>query len=122
MYPSRVPEDFDYADTVSGMVTRIRAGYHGRLFLREHRRAKDISAPRMADRLGITRESLLRLERKPDRIDWGKAVEYARALGIAPARLLRPPEAISLDAIIEDSPPDVQAMAADIIARLVAKR
>lgn len=108
--------------TVAVIVTRIHKHFRGRLYLREHRRHLDISAPRMAERMGIERESLLRLERKAQSIDWAKAVQYAEALGIAPARLLRPPGVTSLDELVEDQPAEVQTMAADIVSRLIARK
>ena len=106
--------------TVSDMDTK-RLDKRYRLYLREHRRDRGVSAPRMAERLNMERESLLRLERRPQNIDWSKAVAYAKALGISPVRLLGPPLAFSLDELIEGQPDEVQAMAADIIRRLIHK-
>ena len=72
---------------VAGMVTRRR-----RLFLKEHRKAKGVSAAAMADRLGIERESIYRLEREAmTRLNGEKQAAYARALGIEPEDLWRPP-------------------------------
>lgn len=104
----------------AGMVTRIRKGVKPRLFLKEHREAKGVSAVVMAGRLGIERESVHRLER----VGRAKAevqAAWADALGIEPAQLWRPPGQVSLDAIIKDAPEDVKSMAADIVRRLVGK-
>jgi transcriptional regulator with XRE-family HTH domain len=92
-----------------------------RLYLREHRKRLGISAPRMAQRLNMERESLLRLERSAQNIDWAKAVAYAQALGVSPARLLKPPNMTSLDEPVENEPAEVQAMAADIVKRIIRK-
>lgn len=103
------------------MVTRIHKHAKRRLFLREHREAKGLSAIQMAGRLGIERESVYRLERETWRLDPTKQAQYAAALGIEPEDLWRSPGAVSLDAMIKDAPADVQNMAADIVRRLVGK-
>lgn len=103
-----------------GMVTRIHKANKGRLFLKEHRVAKKVSAKDMAGRLGIERESVYRIEREPQRVDSGRQIQWADALGISPARLWSPPGAISLDEIAAPATDDVRAMAADIVQRLVA--
>lgn len=90
-----------------------------RLYLREHREAKNIGASEMAERLGIERESLYRLERNADRIDWRKACEYAVALGVAPVELLNPPGTISIDAMLANMPVEYREAARDILVRLV---
>lgn len=107
---------------VAGVVTKIHQRAKRRLFLKEHREAKSISAEAMAGRLGIERESVYRIEREQWRMDPEKQAAYADALGIEPERLWRHPEAISLDEIVKKAPEDVQAMAADIIRRLVSGR
>lgn len=105
------------------MVTRIRSkGARQRLFLKEHREAKKLSAERMAARLSITRESLYRQERETWRVNSEKQVEWAAALGIAPEALWRPPGTVSLDDIVRDQPDEVREMAADIVRRLVNQR
>jgi transcriptional regulator with XRE-family HTH domain len=110
---------------VSGMVTRIRQSARRRLFLKEHREAKGLSAQQMADRLDITRESLYRQEREAWRVNSDKQVEWAAALGIEPESLWRLPRAPddppSLDEMIRDAPKDVREMAADIVRRLVGR-
>jgi transcriptional regulator with XRE-family HTH domain len=62
------------------------------LFLREHREAKGVSAPAMARRLGIARESVYRLEREPKRVNPVKQVQWAAALDIEPEDLWRSPD------------------------------
>ncbi len=104
------------------MVSRIHKHFPGELYLRPHRKRLGVRAGRMAELMGIERESLLRLEREPQNVDWAKAVRYALALGISPVRLLRPPDMVSLDELVEDQPDAVQTMAADIVRRLIAKK
>jgi transcriptional regulator with XRE-family HTH domain len=101
------------------MVTN-RKQVQRRLFLKEHREAKDISAETMAERLGIERESVYRLEKKHDKITAEKQARYAAALGLRPEDLWRPPGAPpSLDSLVSGAPEDVKALAADIVGRLV---
>lgn len=105
------------------MVTRIHKHVRGRLYLREHRKAKGLSATYMAGRMGMERESLLRFEREAQtRCTPEKQTQYAEALGIAPTALWQPPGAPSLDSLVADQPDEVKAMAADIVTRLVAGR
>jgi transcriptional regulator with XRE-family HTH domain len=92
-----------------------------RLFLREHRKAKGISAEQVAGRMEIERESLLRLERELHRVTPDKQAAYAHALGIEPEDLWRPPGTPSLDGMVHDASPDVRAMVADIVRRMVGK-
>jgi transcriptional regulator with XRE-family HTH domain len=107
-------------DTVSSMVTVVHK-FTARLYLREHRKKLGVRSSVVAERLHMERESLLRLERSPQNVDWAKAVAYASALGISPARLLKPPDGISLDELVEGESAETQAMAADIIRRLIHK-
>ena len=108
--------------SVAAVVTSAHMRSRRRLFLKEHREARHVSAEEMARRLGIERESVYRLEREAlTRLSAGKQIAYADALGIEPAALWRPPGAISLDALVSNAPEDIQAMAADIVRRLVGK-
>jgi len=104
------------------MVTHIRKSARRRLFLKEHREAKGVSAEVMAGRLDIERESVYRLEREPWRVNSEKQAAYAAALDIEPEDLWRPPGTPSLDALISSAPDDLKAMAADIVRRLVARK
>ncbi len=106
------------------MVTRIHKSAPRRLFLKEHREAKGVSAEAMAGRLGIERESVYRLEREAlTRLSGGKQAAYADALGIEPEALWRRPGGPpSLDAIVATAPDDIKLLAADIVRRLVAGR
>lgn len=105
---------------VATMVTKKRQPR--RLFLKENREAKDVSASVMAERLGIERESVYRLEKKPWGVNSKKQADYAHALGLEPEDLWRPPgtsPSPSLDDIVSQAPDDVKKLAADIVRRLV---
>lgn len=106
---------------VAVMVTNIHKRGYRRLFLKEHREARGVSAEQMAGRLNIERESVYRLEREwRTRMNPEKQAAYAAALDLEPQDLWRPPGSPSLDALIQSAPDDVQKMAADIVRRLVA--
>lgn len=86
--------------------------------MREHRKAKGLSASYMAGRLDLERESLLRLEREAQtRCTPEKQVQYAEALGIEPAALWRPPGEPSIDSLLSDTPEDFRAMIIDTVRR-----
>jgi DNA-binding XRE family transcriptional regulator len=97
-----------------------------RLFLKEHREAKKVSASVMGKALGIERESVYRLEREQWRMDPDKQVAYALALGMEPQELWHPPATKpakpSLDSLVESAPQAVRDMAEDIVRRLVNGR
>lgn len=112
--------------SMAAVVTRIYQSRKRRLFLREHRKAKGVSATMMGGRLGIERESVLRLEREPQRVNSEKQADYAAALDLQPEDLWRPPavpeppKAPSLDAMVKDVPEETRKMVADIVFRLVS--
>lgn len=92
-------------------------------FPREWRRAKKAPATSLADRLGIERESYYRLERDPSKFNAGELAELAAALNIEPEALWRLPEdRPSLDAMVRNAPNDLKDTAADIVARLMARK
>ncbi len=103
--------------SVTGMVTATPK----RLFLKEHRLAKGVSAAKMAKLLGYTREHIYTLEKRADVTKWRVAVEYAVALEISPRRLLSPPGRPSLDEILEDQSNETVKMAADVVARILPR-
>jgi transcriptional regulator with XRE-family HTH domain len=107
---------------VTDMVTKIHKRGFRRLYLKEHRTAKGISAEAMAGRLGIERESVYRLEREPRRMNSEKQAAYAAALGLEPEELWRPPGRVSLDAMVANAPDDLRETVTAIVARLVSGR
>jgi DNA-binding XRE family transcriptional regulator len=116
---------FSQPGIVTGMVTRIHKHAKRRLYLREHREAKGVDAPRMAERLGIERESLYRLEREWDRCAPSKQLQYADALGIDVEDLWWLPgekPVPILDRIVEGEPEATKALARDLLTQLVGRR
>lgn len=93
-----------------------------RLFLKEHRKAKGLSDVEMAEKLGIERESVQRIEREYWRANPRKQADWAKILGIKPEELWDPPgkpKKVSLDAMIAGQSPEVQSLAEDIVRRLI---
>lgn len=76
----------------------------------------------MGEKLGIERESVYRLEKKPWGVNSRKQAEYAHALGIEPEDLWRPPGTLSIDSMLKSAPDNLKAMAADIVRRLVESK
>lgn len=94
-----------------------------RLFLKEHRESKGLSAEVMGAKLGIERESVYRLEREAaTRCNPKKLFAYARALGVEPEDLWHPPGAPSLDGMLAASDDATRRLAADIISRILKKQ
>lgn len=104
------------------MVTRIHTQNPGRLFLRENRKAKGLSAKVVGERMGIERESVLRFERlSVTRADPTKLANYANAVQLTVDELRRPPGTKarpSLDALVADAPDEVVERAAAMIQLL----
>lgn len=94
---------------MSLMMDRIRKGTQPRVYLREWRKSKNLRALDMAERLGIERESYLRLERKPHTLSIAELLVVANAIGIGHKRLWEPPPPPglnlrpSLDEIVQDA-------------------
>jgi len=103
------------------MVTRIRKSASRRLFLKEHRKAKGVSAEVMAGRLDIERESVYRQEREPRRVNAEKLAAWAVALDVEPEELWSPPGTQSLDALVRGTSAEVKEMAVDIVRRLLKR-
>lgn len=98
---------------------------HGpkRLYLREHRRDKGVSAVAMGGRLGIERESVYRQEREWWRVGPADQLAWADALDIEPEALWslpRPKKRPSMDALTKDASDDTYELALDYVRRLVA--
>jgi transcriptional regulator with XRE-family HTH domain len=103
------------------MVTRIRKGARPHLYIKEHMDARDLSDERMADRLGVTRQTVFRWRKEQHRLDPEKIARLAAALDIEPEDLWRHPARPSLDALVKKAPDDLHATAVDIVKRLVRR-
>lgn len=122
MYPSWSWEGNAAGGIVAAMVTRIRGTRPVKLFLAEHRKAKGVSPEAMAGRLGITRESVHRIERETHRLNPQKQADYAAALDIDPERLWHPPEEPSADAELKNTTLDVRRAAVEMVRIFISSR
>lgn len=106
----------------TAMVTQIRKGARRHLYIEEWMAYRGLSDERLANRLGVARETVTRWRGQQHRLNPDKIAAIASALDCDPTELWRPPDRPSLDAIMKDAPKDVQDMAADIVQRLVGRR
>lgn len=104
---------------VANMVTRPHPGIRHMLRLKEHRKAKGIGASRMAQALGMERESVYRLEKRPERSNGEQQAIYARECGISPGELWEPPRGTTRTAKL--TPEGIESLTDDDLERLAQK-
>ncbi len=98
-----------------------------RLFIREWRKSIGVSAAQCADALGFARESYLRMEREPRRINLEELEVIADTIGVKSGRLHFPPpeegqqEQVSLDELLEDVPENVRQLAIAAVRGMIGK-
>lgn len=105
------------------MATIMRKGATPRVYLREHRKAKNLRAVAMAERLGIEEKSYYRLEREFLTLNAREMIELADALGLEdPTELWRPPNGHpSIDAMIQDADENTREAVTDFVRRVARK-
>lgn len=101
--------------------TRIRRGARAHLYIDEWMEDRGLNDEKVANRLGVTRQTIWKWRKEQHRLDPGKIAQLATALDCEPYELWRPPGLTSLDAIVADAPEEVRNTAADIVRRLVSK-
>lgn len=85
-------------------------------------RERNISDERLANRLGVARETITRWRRQQHRLNPGKIAAVASALDLEPIDLWRAPsDRPSLDAMIRNASDELQATATDIVRRLIRR-
>lgn len=104
---------------VANMVTRQHPGVRHVLRLKEHRKAKGIRAARMAQALGIERESVYRLEKHPERSNGEQQAIYARECGVSPGELWEPPKGTTRTARL--TPEGIESLTDADLERLAQK-
>jgi transcriptional regulator with XRE-family HTH domain len=103
------------------MATRIRKLARGHLYIELWMEHRGLSDEKLANRLGVARETVFRWRKEQHRLNPDKIAAIANALDIEPEDLWRPPGRESLDAIVKDAPPELQATAIDIVRRLIGR-
>ncbi len=107
------------------MVTRIRGKTRLHLYIEEWQAIRDLTDERLADRLGVARNTVWRWKNEQHRLNPEKIGAIAEALGLAPEELWHPPlpkSRPSLDRMVADTPDDVFETTMDIVKRLVQRR
>lgn len=107
---------------------RIRKGATPHVYLREWRKHLRLTAPIMAERLEVTREHYLWMERNSERLNVLQLGEVSEALGISLYRLFEPPPEPgvpvrpSLDELVRDASDEQVEGLAQMVGKLVARR
>ena len=102
------------------MVTRVHKGRRGPLFIEEWMQHRGISDEKLANRIGVARETVTRWRSQQHRLNPGKITKIASALNLEPLDLWRLPSGRpSLDAMLRGAPDELQDTAADIVRRLL---
>lgn len=109
------------------MVTRqkvplIRKSARRHLYIEEWMEHRGLGDEKLANRLEVARETVTRWRGQQHRLNPDKIAAIAKALDCEPEDLWRPPSRPSLDALVKDATPELQATAADIVRRLVGGR
>jgi transcriptional regulator with XRE-family HTH domain len=104
---------------IAAVATRIRKSVRPYLYLDEWIEHRGLNNETIANRLGRDHSTIWRWRKEKRRLTPEKQAELASALDIAPEELWRPPQRISLDAILKDATDDVRARAADIVRVLI---
>lgn len=91
------------------------------LYIKEWFDARGMSDEKVAEVLGVARETVWRRRTEQHRLNPKKIAELAAAIGIEPEQFYRPPGEESIDAMLKGKPADLRSTAADIVRRLVGK-
>lgn len=104
---------------MSGMATRIRKGVRGHLYLDEWFEYRGLNDEKVAQRVGVGRQTIWKWRKEQHRLDPGKIAQLADALDCEPMQLWMPPNRPSLDAIVKDADKDLRDAVVDVVRRLV---
>ncbi|MFL5047658.1 MAG: helix-turn-helix transcriptional regulator [Xanthobacteraceae bacterium] len=103
------------------MATPIGRRRRSHLYIAEWMEQRGLSDERLANRVGVARQTVYRWRVEQWRLDPDKIAVLASALDLQPEDLWRPPSRPSLDAMVKDVPEELRKTAADIVRRLVGK-
>jgi transcriptional regulator with XRE-family HTH domain len=101
--------------------TRIGQRRRAHLYVAEWMEHRGLSDEKLGNRLGVARETIWRWRTQQNRLNPDKIAGLASALEIEPEDLFRPPERVSLDAIVKDYPDELRDQAAEIV-RLLGRK
>ena len=83
------------------MVTKIRSGARGHLYIEEWMAKRDVRDEAVANRIGVARETVTRWRRQHHRLNPEKIAALASALDLEPIQLWSPPSRPSVDALLK---------------------
>jgi transcriptional regulator with XRE-family HTH domain len=101
------------------MVTRIGPRKAFRLYLREWREHRGLTQDQLAQRIGKAKGQVSGWESGSRGLRQDMAADLAYALDISIDDLYRDPAAPSADDLLRDAPPEVRALAIDMIKTLL---
>jgi transcriptional regulator with XRE-family HTH domain len=111
------------AAIVAIMVTTVRRGSRGHLYIEEWFEVRGLNDEKVGNRIGVDRATVHRWRKQQHRLNPGKIAVLAEALDLEPEELFRPPgKRPSLDALIKDASDDVVDMAFDVVKRMATGR
>lgn len=105
----------------TGMVSRIGNKRRLHLYVREWMEHRGLSDEKVANRLGVARETVYRWRTEQHRLNPEKLAQLAHALDMEPQEFYRPPGQVSIDAMLVGAPDDLRETAVDIVKRLVSR-
>lgn len=103
------------------MATRIGRRQRAHLYIEEWLADRGLSDEKVANRIGVARETVWKWRTQQHRLNPEKIAVLAQALDIEPEDLYRPPSRPSIDAVTKGLPDDIHGDVLEF-ARRLAKR
>lgn len=104
------------------MVTKIGGKRKQHLYITQWRESKGLSIEKVADRIGVARETVWRWENEQHRLNPAKIKALADAIDCNPEDFWRLPARPSLDAMVKDLDDDTYDLTADLVRRAARKK
>ncbi len=99
----------------------LRPLERGYLYIAERQSAAGLSDAQLAQRVGVTRQTIFRWKKEHWRVTSDNIEKLASVFGCEPRDLFRPPAFESVDAIIENLSDDLRARVVEI-AKVLARK
>jgi DNA-binding Xre family transcriptional regulator len=100
---------------------QIRKSARPHLYLDEWYKFRGVNDEKLANRLGMHRETVHRWRKQQHRLTPEKIAQLAAALDCRPEDLWRPPNSPSLDAMLRDVAAEEREMVIDVARRILKK-
>jgi transcriptional regulator with XRE-family HTH domain len=93
------------------------------LFITEYMDKLGLSDAQVAEKMGVSRETVWRWQHEQHRLDTDKIADLARTgLGIEPEQLWFPPDRQSVDAVLKDANEEEHQMVFDLATRIMRRK